>query len=175
MDGDSLSAVLVAGPSNGTLALGADGSFTYTPGADSHGTDSFTYRAADGNAESNLATVTITVNPVNDAPVASDDLAAAPPQWLREALNDLDESVRRQQSDFLAESNHDGQSLDFHALWHTGGAWLAMAGASPKAVQTVMRHRTITLTMDTYGHLFPSQEIETVARARGCFRMAATS
>ena len=39
-----------------------------------------------------------------------------------------------------------------------------MAGAHPKAVQSVMRHSTITLTMDTYGHLFPGQDAATVAR-----------
>ncbi len=35
-----------------------------------------------------------------------------------------------------------------------------MQGAHPKLVQTVMRHSSITLTMDTYGHLFPGQEAE---------------
>lgn len=44
------------------------------------------------------------------------------------------------------------------------GAWLAMTGAHPKAVQSVMRHSTITPTMDTYGHLFPGQEADTVAK-----------
>ncbi|MBN2474708.1 MAG: hypothetical protein JXB62_08870, partial [Pirellulales bacterium] len=34
----------------------------------------------------------------------------------------------------------------------------------PKTVQSVMRHSTITLTMDTYGHLFPGQEAEAVSR-----------
>ncbi len=74
-DGDALTAALVlgSGPSNGTLALNADGSFTYTPNADFNGTDSFTYRANDGIVFSNQATVTITVNAVNDAPVAVDD------------------------------------------------------------------------------------------------------
>ncbi len=43
-------------------------------------------------------------------------------------------------------------------------AWLARSGANPKEVQAVMRHSSITLTMDTYGHLFPGQEAETVAR-----------
>ena len=62
-----------AGPANGTLTLNADGSFTYTPNANFNGTDSFTYQANDGTADSNVATVTITVNAVNDAPVASDD------------------------------------------------------------------------------------------------------
>ena len=60
--------------------------------------------------------------------------------------------------------SHDGEHLDFHSLRHTCGAWLAMTGARPKAVQAVMRHSTITLTMDTYGHLFPGQEAETVGQ-----------
>ncbi|MCK5328508.1 MAG: tandem-95 repeat protein, partial [Candidatus Latescibacteria bacterium] len=65
---DPLTAEWVSGPSNGVLALNADGSFTYTPDADFHGMDSFTYRVSDGELNSNEATVTITVNPVNDAP-----------------------------------------------------------------------------------------------------------
>lgn len=69
-DGDALTAVLVAGPANGTLVLNADGSFTYTPDADFFGEDSFTYKASDGEAESAVATVAITVDPVNDAPTA---------------------------------------------------------------------------------------------------------
>ena len=61
-------------PTNGTLVLNSDGSFTYTPNADFSGTDTFTYFANDGTANSNLAaTVTITVNPVNDLPTADDD------------------------------------------------------------------------------------------------------
>ncbi len=72
-DGDPLTAVLDSTTSNGTLALNPDGSFSYTPNADFSGTDSFTYFANDGTSNSNLATVTITVNPVNDPPVAVDD------------------------------------------------------------------------------------------------------
>ena len=54
---------------HGTLTLNANGSFTYTPAANYNGTDSFTYKANDGTADSNVATVTITVTAVNDAPV----------------------------------------------------------------------------------------------------------
>ena len=75
IDSAGLTAVLGTGPASGTLNLGADGSFTYKPNADFNGTDSFTYRASDGTATSNLATVTITVQPVNDAPVAKNDTA----------------------------------------------------------------------------------------------------
>ena len=73
VDGDTLTATLVDGPTNGTLTLNADGSFTYTPDADSNGADSFTYTAGDGTATSSVATVSITVNPVNDTPVTVDD------------------------------------------------------------------------------------------------------
>ena len=61
-DSDPLTAQLVAGPTHaGSFALNADGSFTYVPGEDFAGTDTFTYRASDGQTTSNVATVTITV------------------------------------------------------------------------------------------------------------------
>jgi len=60
-DEDPITAVLVTGPTHGILVLNADGSFTYTPAPDFFGTDSFTYVANDGTADSNVATVTLTV------------------------------------------------------------------------------------------------------------------
>ena len=57
----------------GTLTLNSDGSFTYQPNANFASTDSFTYVANNGTDSSNEATVTLTVNPINDAPTASDD------------------------------------------------------------------------------------------------------
>jgi YVTN family beta-propeller protein/VCBS repeat-containing protein len=72
-EGQALSAMLVSGPTHGTLVLKADGSFTYTPAANYFGPDSFVYRASDGELESSDTVVEITVNSVNDAPVAADD------------------------------------------------------------------------------------------------------
>ena len=72
-DGDTLTALLQTGPASGTLDLETDGSFTYTPDPDFNGQDTFTYVATDGLNVSNIATVTITVNPVDDGPVAGDD------------------------------------------------------------------------------------------------------
>lgn len=92
------------------------------------------------------------------------DLAAARDAWLKQPKADAQERGRRKETDFLCERNHEGEVLDFHSLRHTCGAWLAMAGAHPKAVQAIMRHSTIVLTMDTYGHLFPGQEAETISR-----------
>jgi len=71
-DTDSvLTAALVTSPAHGTLALSANGSFTYTPAANYHGPDSFTYKANDGAIDTNVATVSITVASVNDAPTIS--------------------------------------------------------------------------------------------------------
>ncbi len=71
-ENNALTAALASDVSNGTLVLNADGSFTYTPDAGFSGSDSFTYTANDGTADSAPATVTITVNDVNDAPEAND-------------------------------------------------------------------------------------------------------
>ena len=72
-DGDPLTASVVARPTHGTLTTNADGSFTYTPNALYFGTDRFTYKANDGMADSNAATVNLTVTHVNHAPVAVND------------------------------------------------------------------------------------------------------
>jgi hypothetical protein len=73
-DGNALVAVLVTGPSQGTLSLNANGTFSYTHNGSPTVTDRFTYRANDGQVNGNVATVTIAVVvPVNRAPVANDD------------------------------------------------------------------------------------------------------
>ncbi|HEY3216270.1 MAG TPA: Ig-like domain-containing protein, partial [Candidatus Eisenbacteria bacterium] len=60
-EGAPLTAAMVTQPSHGTLSLASNGSFTYTPAAGYFGPDGFTYRANDGLASSNTATVTINV------------------------------------------------------------------------------------------------------------------
>lgn len=67
-----------------------------------------------------------------------------------------------QSPDFLAYIDARGHYLDFHALRHTCGAWLALSGVQPKTIQAVMRHSSITLTLDTYGHLLPGAEQDAV-------------
>ncbi len=68
-DGDNLTATNASDPANGSVTLQSNGSFTYMPDPDFNGTDSFTYQTSDGRGNlSAPATVTITVNPVNDAP-----------------------------------------------------------------------------------------------------------
>jgi Bacterial Ig domain len=73
-EGNTLTYTVLSGPSNGTLS-GTGASRTYTPNANYNGPDSFTFKANDGSLDSNVATVNITVNAVNDAPTCSNGSA----------------------------------------------------------------------------------------------------
>jgi hypothetical protein len=76
LDNDPLTAVLLDGPESGELTFNADGSFIYTPEQDFHGQVTFTYRVFDGTDYSEIALVTLVIQPVNDAPMAVGDYAA---------------------------------------------------------------------------------------------------
>src|SRR5205823_3079554 len=69
VDGGPSAAPIVTGPTHGTLTVNADGTFKYTPAANFNGTDSFVYKVNDGTVDSNIATFTLTITAVNDAPV----------------------------------------------------------------------------------------------------------
>src|SRR5207302_1287023 len=73
VDGDRLTAILDRKTGHGGMSVNADGSFRYLGATNFNGTDSFTYKANDGAADSTPATVTLTVQAVNDAPVAVND------------------------------------------------------------------------------------------------------
>ncbi len=75
-DGNALTYSVVSGPQHGTVTLNGAGTYVYTPNANYNGPDSFTFKANDGSVDSNVATVTLTVTPVNDAPVATGGSAA---------------------------------------------------------------------------------------------------
>ncbi|HEX5875388.1 MAG TPA: DNA/RNA non-specific endonuclease [Pyrinomonadaceae bacterium] len=61
---------IVGQPANGVLS-GSGPTFTYTPAANFHGSDSFTFRVNDGARDSNTSTVNISITAVNDAPAAN--------------------------------------------------------------------------------------------------------
>jgi hypothetical protein len=71
VDIDPLTYILVTPPTHGA-AEAVENLVIYTPAANYNGPDSFTYKANDGHADSNIATVKIVVTAVNDAPVAQD-------------------------------------------------------------------------------------------------------
>jgi VCBS repeat-containing protein len=72
-EGHALTAATMSDPARGTLIFNADGTFTYDPAENFNGADSFTYRVSDSIADSNVATVAINIEPVNDAPAAQND------------------------------------------------------------------------------------------------------
>ena len=76
-DNDALTYAIVQPPSHGSLS-GTLPTVRYTPAANYFGGDTFTFRAYDATAESNVADVTITVAPVNDAPVAVGEAFTTP-------------------------------------------------------------------------------------------------
>src|SRR5260221_224261 len=73
VDGDTLSYALAlnGGPAHGSVTINSDGSYSYTPAADYNGPDSFTYQVSDGHGGTATAAVSMTVNPVNDAPMVA--------------------------------------------------------------------------------------------------------
>ena len=76
-ESDPLTCSIGSTTSNGSASVATDcSSGTYTPNADYNGSDSFTYKANDGSSDSNSATVSVTINAVNDEPMAVNDTAA---------------------------------------------------------------------------------------------------
>lgn len=84
-NGQAINYNILTSPSNGTLS-GSGASRTYTPNANFNGTDFFTFQTNAGSVNSNVATVTITVNPVNDAPTLN---AISSPAAINEDAGDL--------------------------------------------------------------------------------------
>lgn len=99
-DNDPLTVSISSNPSSGTVVVNQDKTVTYTPRPNFNGTDSFQYAVSDGNSGTATAKVTITVVPVNDAPLA---------------VNDIVQRVQYQQSmriDVLAnDSDPDGDTI----------------------------------------------------------------
>lgn len=77
------------------------------------------------------------------------DLEQARTAWIAEAGKDEEEKKRRQRSSFLAYKDADGRYADFHALRHTFITNMVKSGVSPKAAQSLARHSTIDLTMNS--------------------------
>jgi len=92
-DEDPLAYSTVTGPSHGSLN-GTAPNLTYTPDTNFNGSDSFTFKVNDGTADSVLATVSITVSPVNDPPVANGDATTTqedtPVVMIDVLANDID-------------------------------------------------------------------------------------
>jgi VCBS repeat-containing protein len=129
LDGDVLTVetVPVAGPASGSLVLNSDGSFTYTPIADFNGTDSFTYSVSDGNGGTAQGTVTLTVNPVNDAPVVDSVTPFALTDVFHYSMapsgNSIDEIIASYPGGFTDVDLSDGQGIAITGVDNSNGRW----------------------------------------------------
>ena len=103
VDNVTLTTAVVTQPTNGTLTLNSNGTFSYTHNGSETTSDSFTYKANDGLLDSNIATVTITVTPVNDAPVGNNDSFTVNEGATVTVLSNSQTSVLNNDTD--AESN----------------------------------------------------------------------
>jgi hypothetical protein len=139
----SLRAVLVTSTQHGTLVFEADGRFTYTPGPDFFGTDTFTYQANNGpwsvdssvpmSPNSNTATVTIVVTPVNDAPAFTPP--AAPNQTADQ--NAGTQTVPNWATNILARPDNEAdQTLDFIVTNNNPGLFTVQPAIAPDGTLT---------------------------------------
>ncbi len=118
IDNGSLTYAIVGAASHGTASILA-GKLHYVPAANYNGSDSFTYKANDGALDSNTATVSVTVNPVNDAPTAG-TVSIAP------ASPTTNQTLTASPAGF---ADDDGDTLTYHYVWKNGTT--VVGGDSP--------------------------------------------
>jgi len=98
-DGDSLTVSSVTAPGNGSAVINEDGTITYTPNSNFNGTDSFDYTLSALNL-TDIGTVTITINSVNDDPVADFTFSGDPTVTFTNTSSDVDGAVASSSWDF---------------------------------------------------------------------------
>ena len=120
VEGDALAVMEVSAPTHGTAAVDT-GEVVYTPEPDFHGTDSFTYLVGDGSGLTAQAAVTVTVRPVNDAPLAT---GVIPDRTLDVG----DGPVALDLIPFFAD--RDGDALDYTAVVSDQAVAVSLTGAT---------------------------------------------
>jgi len=118
-DGDALTFSVVSAPSHGSLS-GVAPNLTYTPTLNFNGPDSFTFKTNDGTADSNIATVSLTVSPVNDPPLANSQSVTT--------------SAGTPLAIILSGSDVDGDALTFSVV--SGPSKGVLSGSAPNLTYT---------------------------------------
>jgi RHS repeat-associated protein len=124
-DGNALTHIVVSPPNRGTLS-GTVPNLTYTPNPNAHGADSFTFKVNDGTVDSPVTTVSITVRPVNDVPVAAAQTVAVASGAARSIT--------------LAGSDVDGDALSFAVV--TPPTQGVLSGTAPNLTYTANPNAT---------------------------------
>jgi len=160
VDSEGLTAIVLSGPSDGTLTLNTTtGGFTYTPNEFFSGTDAFTYKANDGTADSNVATVTITVNDPGDQTAAVTNVAPTCEITLNLTFNQTSEDkfVIRP-TDFLKSwhcrlfRSDTGEEVDPHSVHGAPGITIQL-DADPAHGDLQFQPANTTLTFQARGSL----------------------
>lgn len=109
-DGDTLEAMLIQSgfPKHGELQLQKDGSFVFIPAAGFSGSDLFFYQASDGIANSNISYAEIEVKPVNEPPIAADDMF--------QTVEDLPLSIDKENGLLANDTDADNDNLTVEIL-----------------------------------------------------------
>lgn len=119
-DGDALTFTVFGGPTHGSLG-GAPPNLTYTPAGGYSGSDSFTFKVNDGQADSAPATVSIAVAPVNDSPLAADDTAETSEDTFVEIdvlANDSDPDGDTLSITAASGASHGGLQFNADKVWY---------------------------------------------------------
>tara|TARA_A100000164_G_scaffold239376_1_gene212665 strand:+ start:630 stop:3659 length:3030 start_codon:yes stop_codon:yes gene_type:complete len=136
VDGDDLTIIGVTNPTFGTATCeGTD--CTYTPNQDYHGTDSFTYKVNDGELDSNISTVSVTINPVNDAPIANDVTASTTSR-----MGNMRQSV----DITLSVTDADGDDLTISIVSDVSNGTTSLSGSTVTYTPTANYDGTDTFT-----------------------------
>jgi len=123
-DGDPLTFSIVTNGSLGTAAItdAVIGAYSYTPNPNAHGADAFTFMANDGKADSNVATISVTINSANDAPVAQDGMLTTAEHWPAGGN--------------LAATDIDGDALTFSIVTDPAHGTVALTAATGAFIYT---------------------------------------
>jgi hypothetical protein len=157
-ENDVLTYSLVSNVSYGALNFNNDGTFSYTPNANFNGQDSFTFKANDGEFDSNTATFTLTVNPVNDPPTLGDPTANPNPVDLT-----CDQAVALVNLSVTAE-DIDGDALSFEWTW---ADTVQATDQNPQVELSATVEITVTVS-DGNGGTASKKFTVTVNPAQGC-------
>lgn len=121
-DGDILEVTAVTDPLHGAASIGSNGNITYRPDAGYNGLDSMTYTISDGRLGTDVGTIAVTVDPVEDAPVAVDDRATTASDtaiFVDVLVNDRDEDGDSLSVTSVGDAEHGSATQEGHGIRYT--------------------------------------------------------
>jgi VCBS repeat-containing protein len=172
---------LTTAPVLGTATVNANGTISYTPNLNANGTDTFTYNVTVGAQTSNNATVTITITPVNDPPVANDDTSGAlraVQNTINVLANDTDPDGAADLASATIVTGNASLGIANGAVFAGGKVTFTPPATTPAGTYTFTYNAvdqsgtpsaapaTVTVTLATAEAILPAKAIYTQAKGR---------